>query len=1150
MKTNLPKIPRLWRYIYLGMFFHCLFAGAAVAETVRKSAQSIEDIYLSIEAESSDLEEIFTLVSEKTGFNFHYKYDIAKDHILSVKLKDVTLGACLRYISDETGLSFRRINETIHVDKVRKAKSAVTEIITSQSEIKVSGRVTISGGEESLPGASVFIKGTVVGTTTDIDGYYSITVPSSESVLVFYFLGYVSEEIVVGDKTNINVALEEDTTASEEVVIVGYGEQKKESVVGAITQTTGEVLERSGGISNVGAALTGNLPGVITMSSSGLPGEEDPMILIRAASSWNNRQPLVLVDGIERPMSSVDISSVKSISVLKDASATAVFGVKGANGVILITTKRGKEGSAKIDASVTATLKAPSKLPNKYDSYDALRARNVAIEHELGVYPDSWAYIKPQNIIDKYRYPANFAESERYPNVDWQDALFKDHVMSYQANVNVSGGTDFVKYFAAADFVHEGDIFRIWDNGRDYESGYGYNRLNVRSNLDFKLSNTTVFKANLAGSNGAKQSPWGQTNSGDWAVAQQWAGAYNIAPDVFLPQYADGSWGYYPNISNVSNSASNLALAGVMTSTTTRLNTDFILEQDLKAITKGLTFRGSISWDNVFVENNRGVNDLFNDAQQKWIDPDTGTEFYKQEYDDNNKFDFMQGVLWSTNGGSVDDGQTQRNVNYQMRLNWARGFGKHNITGMGMVSREERATGSQIPNYREDWVFRATYDYATKYFVEYNGAYNGSEKFAQDYRFAFFNSGALGWMISEESFMKSLGFLDMMKLRGSYGEIGDDDVRINGIPLRFIYMTQWSYGGNSSLDLNQGTSPYTWYREAALGNPDVRWETVKKLNVGMDFEIFGGLFAGSVDVFRDDRVDILVDGNTRAVPSYYGATPPTANLGEVRAEGFEVELNINKVFSNNFRLWADLNMTHAKNTILERDDPQLYPDYRKQAGFSINQTRTFVDAGYLNTYDQLYGSTIHDTNDGYKVPGDYKIVDFNGDGVIDDSDRVPYGYSDTPQNTYNATVGVEWKGLSAFVQLYGVSNVTRDVPLNSFGSQLNTVYDMGTWWSEEVPNADVTVPRWLSTPSYHNGTQYLFDGSYIRLKNAEIAYTFTEGDWIKNIGVTYLKIYVSGNNLWVWSKMPDDRENNFAGAGGQGAYPTMKRYNLGIRFTL
>jgi TonB-linked SusC/RagA family outer membrane protein len=1014
---------------------------------------------------------------------------------------------------------------------------------------RVEGTI-VDSKNEPLIGVNVTVKDKPgVGVITSVDGKFAITVDNANAVLVISFLGMETQSISVKDNTQLRIVMVEDNKIFSEVVIVGFGQQKKASIVGAISQASGEVLLRAAGVNDVGSALTGNLPGVVTVAGSGMPGEEDPKIQIRAASSWNNSEPLVLVDGVERPMSSVDVNSIESISVLKDASATAVFGVKGANGVILITTKRGKEGAARIDVSANATMKVPSKLPNKYDSYDALMARNVAIEHELGVYPDSWGYVTPQSIIEKYRNPANLEEAERYPNVDWQDELFKDYAMSYNANLNVSGGTDFVKYFASADFAHEGDIFEVWDNGRNYESGFGYNRLNVRSNLDFQLTKSTVFKVSIFGSNGAKKSPWNMTNSADWAVAQYWAGAYNIAPDVFLPKYADGSWGYYPNISNVSNSAMILATSGTMTSTTTRINTDFVLEQDLGFVTKGLSFRGTLAWDNEFLEIRRGINDLYNSPQEKWINPDTGIPSYAQDFDDNNFFEYSQGVLWSVNGGEVQNGDTQRNLNYQLQLNWARKFNQHNITAMGTFSRSERARGNEVPFYREDWVFRGTYDYAGKYFLDYSGAYNGSDRFSDEYRFAFFNSGAIGWMLSEEKFMESIGFLDMLKLRASYGEIGDDAVTINNQPLRWLYMTQWAYGGNSSLDVNQGTSPYTWYRESQVGNENVQWETVKKLNFGMDYAVLDGLIAGSVDVFRDHRTDVLIAGQIRSVPPYFGATPPTANLGEVKTNGYEVELRLNKEFANKLRLWSNLSMTHALSEIIEKEEPALYPDYLKEAGYSISQQRAFVDGGFIGGYDQLYASTVHDNNDEFKLPGDYDIIDFNADGIIDANDRVPYGYSAVPQNTYNATVGFEWKGFSAFVQFYGVNNVTREVTLTSFGSKMNTVYDLGNWWSRDEASPEVTVPRWGSEPSYNAGTQYMFDGSFVRLKNAELAYTFTQG-WIKRIGAGTMKIYVNGNNLWVWSKMPDDRESNFSGAGGQGAYPSMKRFNLGVRLSL
>lgn len=851
-------------------------------------------------------------------------------------------------------------------------------------------------------------------------------------------------------------------------------------------------------------------------------------------------------------MNSVDVGSVKSISVLKDASATAVYGVKGANGVILITTKRGEEGRAKIDVSFTATLKSASKLPNKFDSFDALAARNKAVVHELGLMPSSWSYMTPYETLLKYRNPANLEEFERYPNVDWQDYLFKDYAMAYNGAVSISGGTRFVKYFAAIDFVHEGDLFRNFDNHRGYETGFGYNRINARSNLDFQLTKTTVFKVNLSGSNGQKRSTWPNDGSGfnqsNWNDAQVWAGAYNIAPNVFRPVYADGSYGYYPAFSSqVANSADLLANGGAFKTTATRINTDFVLEQNLDFITKGLNFRGMISWDNQFREQGRGVSDLYNGPQYKWIDPATGAVTKKNPTETTSQFDYLPGSKWSTQAGSVSDGNTLRNLNYQLQLNWNREFGVHNVGLTGVWTRQETAIGSMIPMYREDWVFRATYNFADRYFVEYNGAYNGSEKFKKGKRFGFFNSGAIGWRVSQEKFWEGLrDWWEELKIRASYGEIGDDS---GG---RYLYMDEWGTGGNTSMDITgyDNRSMYTFYYLSKLGNPDAGWEKVKKFNLGIDYAFLNNMFAGSVEIFKDKRDGILINGNDRAMPSYFGQTPPTANLGKAESKGFEVEVRFSKNINRNMRVWANLSMTHAANKIIDRDDPALKPAYQKQAGYVIGQTHSYLDKGFLNSFDDIYGSPSHDVNDASRLPGDYYIVDFNGDGVVDNKDSVPYGYSGTPQNTYNATIGFEWKGFSCFAQFYGVTNVTREVSLVSFGNHIDNVYNIGDWWSGETGTGDILIPRWYSTVSgYSNGTQYLYDGSYIRLKNVELAYTFTNG-WIKKLGLSYMKLYLNGNNLWVWSRMPDDRESNFSGGSGSGAYPTMRRFNFGVRFSL
>ncbi|MDO5446500.1 MAG: TonB-dependent receptor [Prevotellaceae bacterium] len=1010
------------------------------------------------------------------------------------------------------------------------------------AQVNVSGTVVDSSGE-ALIGASVVVKGNAsLGVVTNLDGQYSLKVPSESTVLVFSYVGMDTKEVKVGKQRKINVTLRENSQL-DEVIVVGYGQQKKASVVGAITQAAGKVLERSVGVPDVGTALTGNLPGVITTASSGMPGDEEPQIIIRGSSTWNNAAPLILVDGIERPMSSVDMSSVENISVLKDASATAVYGVKGANGVILITTKRGAEGKAKINASFNATMKVVSKLPNKLDSYDALIARNNAIENELSLSPGSWANMKPMSFIENYRNQGDdIAMQERYPNVDWQDVMFKKNAMSYNANVNVSGGTQTVRYFASVDFQKEGDLYKEYDNGRGYDGGYDYNRVNVRSNLDFNITKSTVLKLNIAGMSGRKSNPWNLNADTDYFIARNWASVYSAAPDVFMPIYSDGSIGYYPADPNVPNSITMLVQGGHKTNTTTRINTDVIVEQGLDFVTKGLNFRGMISWDNTFMDVDYGIEDAYNDPQFTYIDPETGAVNHKTSYDATARFDYSQPIAWVTHAGNVNNYATQRNLNYQLQLNWGRKFGLHDVTAMGLFARQEYATGAEIPHYREDWVFRLTYNFAGRYFAEYNGAYNGSEKFSEDNRFAFFNSGALGWLVSEEKFWKPISkYVDMLKIRASYGEIGDDNVYG-----RWLYANQWAYGGNTSLDLNQGTSPYTWYREASVGNPNVKWEKVKKLNIGADFSLFGGLFVGNVDFFRDKRVDILIGGDSRAVPSYYGQSAPTVNFGEVTTTGYELALRFNKVLANKMRFWAEMNMTHAKNKIDKYDDPGMYPTYRKQAGYAIGQNRAWIDNGFIQNYDEVYGSPKHDSNDGMKLPGDYYIVDFNGDGVIDDNDQAPYGYSSNPENTYNATLGWEWKGWSVFFQFYGVSNVTREVALTDFQYNLNAVFDTGTWWSKDTPNADVPTSRFATTPSHANGTRYLYDGSYIRLKNAEVAYTFSQ-KWMKNAGIDYLRLSLSGNNLWLWTKMPDDREVNQFTSGSLGAYPTVKRINLGLK---
>lgn len=1010
--------------------------------------------------------------------------------------------------------------------------------ITAVSQQKHTIRGTVADPQQNLLlGASVTVKGTTIRTQTDRAGTFVIDAPEGREILVISYVGMTSQDVNIKGKSSIKVVLKDDQSELNEVVVVGYGKQKKESVVGAITQVKGEVLERTGGVSSLGAALTGNLPGVVTVATQGTPGDEDPKIFIRGQSTWNNSDPLVLVDGIERQMNTVDIGSVESISVLKDASATAVFGVKGANGVILITTKRGKEGKADIRFTGTSIMKIPSLLASKYDSYDAIKIRNQAIEHELGLSPSSWSKVVPSSELNKYRNPANQAEAERYPNVDWGDELIRKSVMSYNGSANVSGGNAFVKYFTALDYLKEGDIIKKLDNDKSYQPGYGYDRINVRSNLDFNLSKTTVLTTNLAGSYGVKQDAWGQ-DAWEYRI---WQSIYSNAPNIYYPKYSDGSWGYYPQeqVSTV-NSFATMANNGIRKTTTTRINTDFTLKQDLKMLLSGLSAKGTFSFDNAFVSQG-GIYDN-GTIQQKYINPATG-EVTRSQYLGTNQFDWIP-FRWSTNVDAVQNNSTFRKLFYQFTVDYARKFAEHEVTAMGLFSRDKYAGGSEFEHFREDWVSRVTYNYGLKYFAEFNGAYNGSEKFGPDYRFAFFPSAAVGWTISKENFMKKLKFINNLKLRVSRGQVGSDN-----IANRWLYVTTWTYGGNAPLGASSGqNSPYTWWREAqsSVGNPDIHWEKVTKTNFGLEYGLFNDLISGSVDVFSDYRTNILLDGGRRSVPTYFGVQPPTANLGIVSNKGYELEVRINKTLDNGMRLWTNLSMTHAKDKIIEGDDPQLKDDYLKRAGKQIGQTYSYLDNGYANTWDQVYGSVQLNTNNNQKLVGDLNLVDYNGDGIIDNEDIVPYGYTQRPQNTYNATIGFEWKGFSTFLQFYAVNNANRSLQLVSFSGQdhYDNVYKQGSYWSPGNMNADITMPRYASQMPYY-GTTYLYDGSYVRLKTAEIAYTFKSAQ-LKGVGLNALRIYLSGNNLFLWTKMPDDREVD---DGAATAYPTVRRVNLGCNIT-
>jgi len=1008
-----------------------------------------------------------------------------------------------------------------------------TSTAFAQTKNVVKGIVT---DEEQSPavGATVSLKGnTKVATVADANGKFTISIPTGAQTLIVSFIGMESKEVPITGTNFVTVALKSNSIQLAETIVVGYGKQKKESVVGAIAQTNAATLEKTGGITTLGAALTGNVPGVITLSGNGAPGGEDPQIYVRGQGTWNAAGPLILIDGIERPMAGLDISSVESISVLKDASATAVFGVKGANGVILVTTKRGQLGKANISIKANSTMKVPSRLPNKLDSYDAVHVRDMVIENELGLSPTSWGKFMPFAMIEKYRTPANATEADLYPNVDWQSASFKNFTMSNEENITVSGGSNFVKYFTSMDYLHEGDLMNVRNNGKGYTPAYGYDALNFHSNLDINLTPTTTLAANISGFHGNKQ-----TTTNTAFEYTMWQSAYGNAPNGYPVQYQDGAWGYWqPQPVQAVNSVEGVSNSGIYNTYTTRFNTDFTLNQDLKMVTPGLTFSGKVAMDNTYVST-KSLND--GGDIQKYISPQ-GVEVWLHTTG-TNKYDYViPNNGWTTGADAMQNGSTYRKLYYEMRLNYVKKIGKHEITALGLFSRDNNATGAVFPSYREDWVFRTTYDYATKYHIEINGSYNGSEKFSNAYRFQFFPSAAAGWTITNENFMKPIKWIDKLKLRGSYGLVGNDN-----IAGRWLYASQFAYGGAARLGQASNTiSPYQWYRESVIGNPNIHWETVQKADIGLETGFFKGLIEATADVFQEYRYDIVMTGGQQAIPNYFGGAAPSANLGRTMTQGYELEVKLNKRFNNGLRVFLNTNMTHAKDKVLSMDQPKLLPAYQSAEGFQIGQYRSQLIGKFYNNWDQVYGSTQWNAYDNNKLPGFYNFVDFNGDGVIDTYDNAPYGYPERPQNTYSTTVGLDYKGFSLTVQFYGVNNITRNVNLTSFANLLDVVYKQGSFWSKDNPNAQTYVPR-LVTALNGTGNYYAYDGSYLRLKNAEIAYTF-DSKYIQKLGLKSLKIFLNGDNLLLWTKLPDDREINL---GGSSAYPTVRRYNLGVNIVL
>jgi TonB-linked SusC/RagA family outer membrane protein len=1035
----------------------------------------------------------------------------------------------------------------------------------------VTGTVTDNAGNP-LPGVAIMVKGTTTGAITDLQGRFQLSLTEDTRFLVFSFVGMKTQEVAVDDKSVFYIIMEEESIEMEELVIIGYGVQKKESVVAAISSTTGDVVRQSTQGSDLATSLTGNIPGLITITTSGIPGGEGGKdndyaeILIRGQKTWNESGPLVLVDGVERPLNNVNPYEVEMISVLKDASATAVFGVKGANGVILITTLRGQEGKPQLSFDANMTGKTVSRVANRLGSYNANLLKNYAILNEYPVNPVSWNSVIPNRWLEAYK----TQEFPYYlPDVDWSDEMIRDMAFEKNVNLTLRGGTSFVKYFGSIGYLNEGDVFNISDRGQGYDPSFSYDRLNFRSNLDFEITKTTRFSTSLSGYHGIRSQP----HPGSIYENSGYMGFYNLPPDIYPVKYDDG---IYADNSGFSRYYPSPLLAfsfyGNSVNKTTQVNTDFTLNQKLDFITQGLSANARLSFDNR--ANSTGPRAFDDGVLTKWISPFIMDDIYPgmsaQDIKDlEAKYTIYEfpgsaqtdGYDWSdipVSYGSESAGTNVfRSLFYQASLNYGRDFNKHSVGGLFLVSRQERTTGSNFPGFREDWVGRATYSYDRKYLFEVNGAYNGSEKFDRAYRFGFFPSVALGWVISNEAFFEPVKpVVNNLKLRYSDGKVGSDA----GLA-RWQYTKSWNVL-NSSWGFGETNrqAAYPIRTEGIIPNPNAQWEEARKRDFGLELGLFNNQITFIYDYFIENRSKIFIPGaDIRNVPDYFGSAPGSANIGKVDVKGWEIEMMAKKTTARGLSLWISHAWAFSKDIIIEAGDPELAPAYQKLARYQINQPTSQLNQSLapMQSWNEMFTGVMPNSNT-TSLPGDFRKIDFNADGVIDGNDRVPYGFPARPQYSYAPAIGMSYKGFSGNVRFYGVYNVSGESGLykTAFEEGYSIVFpwQMENAWNPELgltDNARLGGLRFLTpgNPGSFGDGGVENSRSFLRLQSAELGYAISS-QRLKKMGISNLRLKLSGTNLFLWSDMTEDMDAmaNPDGVGTRNSYPRFKRYNFGISF--
>lgn len=987
------------------------------------------------------------------------------------------------------------------------------------------------------------------GTITDIDGKFSIKV-TPQSVLHVSYIGYVTQTVKVGNKKNISIVMEEDSKTLEEVVVVGYGSQKKVSVTGAVAAIQTKELKQSSA-ANLSTALAGRMPGLTAMQTSGRPGGDDVTLYLRGAGTVNGSNPLILIDGVPRDnISTMDPNEIASVSILKDASATAVFGVRGANGVIMITTRRGEEGKSELSISADYSLQRFTAEADRIHSWEFAELRNQAFRND-GYAESDLPFT--DYMIEMYR---SGKDRVYYPDRDVYNEFFKKWAPQTRVNVNLSGGTKKLSYFMNVAYMGQGGQFRT-ESEKDlgYDPSYKSNRYNFRTNLDYKVASNFKLSLNIASYLEKVNTP--QTaklfnNSVDelvtnmrayiWATPPTDPGPLTVAGQTL----ADGTnvpAGQVINQAGIDrNTYGELSRRGYQQATRTNLNSSIIADWGLDFITKGLSTKLMISFDTKAMTTLQGFREY-----------DTYGVTVARTSEEKS---YVSKVRMNTNDAIslTKSQQTNYYLNMQYSLNYARQFGLHDVTGMALIQRDNwQQYAADLPYNMLGISARATYSYDSRYLAEVNVGYNGSEQFAKGKRFGFFPAFSAGWVASNEAFLKDNDFITNLKLRASYGKVGNDKLGAT----RFLYISNISTGGGVIPSLGRGQA----INQGKLGNPNLGWEIAYKQNYGIDVQLFRELSL-TVDYFREKREDVLISRGT--VPEIQGVALgnlPKVNMGRIDNHGFEFEATYNKRIDKDWSFTVKGNFAYNKNTQRFMDEAQKPADYvyrYRSTGYSIGQNFGYrIDYsngnGYINTQEELDKALATYQVGGTPRMGDFLYVDLNEDGIIDEKDQAPIKYSDIPRITYGFSGSVNWKnfdfsflfsGIAKASRLYAGWGATEFANVGFFSD-----YHLQAWTPERFANGEeILYPALGSAPgtSQKPNDFFIMDRSFLRLKNIELGYTLPKG-LLKKVGINSTRIYVNGNNLLTWKAMKTDVIDPEQGSDLN--YPITKMVNFGINVT-